>query len=150
MILWVPGKGHRPPYLGKSVPVSAKRSSKTRHFLDPRTPWIFYRFFNGFGLHFGIHFDPKYVPNVTKIVKQTNKNSIKKRRLFLIACLLDFAWFSIPKLEGNSCKNETHRCIEAKRPRAAKYCKYQYKLNVFWFSGIVFLMKIYRKFCSRT
>ena len=30
----------------------------------------------------------------------------------------------------------THTRIKAKRPRAAKYCKYQYKLNVFWFVGV--------------
>ena len=44
--------------------------------------------------------------------------------------LFGFGGFLVPKWIINSLKNESHRCSEAKRPRAAKYCKYYYKLNV--------------------
>ena len=88
-------------------------------------------------------FEPKCEPkggqHGAKILKQSVRNSIKTSMRFWIAFLLDFGWFLVPKLIEIWIKIKTHRRIQAKRPRAAKYCKYQYKLNVFWVSRVDFL-----------
>ena len=82
--------------------------------------------------------DPNGSQNRAKIQKKSIQNLIKKSMRFWIAFLLDFAWFLVPKLIEIWIKIKTYRRIKAKRPRAAKYCKYQYKLNVFWVSWVDF------------
>ena len=88
--------------------------------------------------------EPKWEPercqNGAKILKKTVQNPIKKSMRFWIAFVMDFSACLVPKLIEIWMKMKTHRRIKAKRPRAAKYCKYQYKLNVFWISGVALWM----------
>ena len=95
------------------------------------------------GAPFWTIFEPKWEPkggqNGAQIPKKSVQNSIKKSMRFGIVFLLDFGWFLVTTLIEIRVKVRTHSRIKAKRPRAAMYCKYQYKLNVFWVAGIDFL-----------
>ena len=96
------------------------------------------------GAPFWTIFEPKCEPkggqNGAKILKKSVQNSIKKSMRFWIAFLLDFGWLLVPKLIEIWIKIKTHRRIKAKRLRAAKYCKYQYKLNIFPVWGVDFII----------